>query len=180
MTRQIRVIAALLFGLPLAFLLAAFIAQANVRRAYPVVDSTWFDTLSVSQQRDSIVADEARKAGVPAHLAIAVSHTENWTGDSTATSRVGAIGLMQVMPRYWQHEFEAECGCGSLLIRRINACKGVRVLKRYIDSLPNVNEALRAYHGSNKPWLHAAGDGYVATVLQRISFPRDGTTVTTP
>lgn len=141
------------------------------------VDSAWFRSLTPSQQRDSIVAKEARRAGTPVALAIAVSHTENWTGDSAAVSSAGAIGIMQVMP-LWQHSFEADCGCASLFNRRANACRGTRVLKLYLDSLPTVNLALRSYHGSNKPRLHLAGDGYVGTVLQRIVFPRDGTTVT--
>lgn len=140
-------------------------------------DSAWFAGLTPSQQRDSIVADEARRAGVPPRLAIAVSHTENWTGDSGAISSAGAVGLMQVRPQLWQHAFEAACGCGSLFVRRVNACKGVRVLKLYLDSLPSVDVALRAYHGSNKPRLHQAGDVYVGTVLDRLAFPRDGTQV---
>lgn len=142
---------------------------AAAPRTTAAADSAWFHALSVSAQRDSIVAREARRAGVPAALAVAVSHTENWTGDSTAVSTAGAIGLMQVMPRYWEHRFEEECGCGSLLDRRRNACKGVRVLRFYLDSLPTVDEALRAYHGSNKPWLRAAGDTYVRTVLEHLT-----------
>ena len=52
-------------------------------RAYVTqpTDSGWFRKLTPSVQRDSIVAIEARKANVPVSLALAVSHTENWTGD---------------------------------------------------------------------------------------------------
>src|SRR6266550_1517081 len=82
---------------------------AAIRALTP--DSSWFAKLTLSQQRDSIVAYEARRARVPVPLAIAVSHAENWGGDSTALSSSGAVGLMQVMPRTWQHSFEPECSC---------------------------------------------------------------------
>lgn len=172
---------AVALGLVFGLLVGLAVPPVGVLAPTPTPpDSTWFDTLDLSKQRDSIVAYAARVHGVPVRLAIAVSHTENWSGDSTAESSVGAIGLMQVMPRYWQHSFEAECGCGSLFDRRRNACKGVLVLKHYLDSLPTVDLALRSYHGSNKPRLHAAGDGYVATVLERLIVPRDGTSTVLP
>lgn len=122
---------------------------------------------TLSEQRDSLVAREARRADVPVSLALAVSHVENWTGDSMAVSSRGAVGLMQVLPRYWQHEFEEECGCGSLFIRQRNACVGVRVLRHYLDKQPTVDKALRAYHGSLQ--LHTAGDQYVSLVLERMA-----------
>jgi len=155
-------------ALLLAFTLgvgATVTLDKHSKRAAP--DSGWFRALAVSEQRDSIVALEARRVGNPVGLAIAVSHTENWTGDSAAVSSAGAIGIMQVMP-FWQHSFEADCGCAPLTNRRANACRGNHVLRLYLDSLPTVDLALRSYHGSNKPRLHAAGDGYVATVLERI------------
>jgi transglycosylase-like protein with SLT domain len=122
--------------------------------------------MSLSDQRDTIVAQEARRAGVSVDLALAVSHVENWSGDSTAISSRGAVGLMQVLPKYWQHEFEEECGCGSLVQRRLNACKGVRVLAFYLKQQKTTALALRAYHGSLN--LHAAGDDYISAVLDQL------------
>jgi hypothetical protein len=144
---------------------------------------------SLSEQRDSIVAAEARKAGVPVLLALAVSHVENWTGDSMAVSvagkqdsvtvrraimgqqraidMLGAVGLMQVLPRAWWHSFENECGCGSLFDRQRNACKGVRVLAFYLAREPTVDRALRGYHGSLRH--HGQGDGYTAAVLEKMT-----------
>jgi hypothetical protein len=146
-------------------------------------------TATLSEQRDSIVAVEARRAGVPVLLALAVSHVENWTGDSMAVSvagrrdtvtvrraiagdqraidTLGAVGLMQVLPRKWWHAFEDDCGCGSLFDRRRNACKGVRVLQFYLAQQPDVDRALRSYHGSLHH--HAQGDGYAAAVLERMT-----------
>src|SRR5690348_15238504 len=72
---------------------------------------------SLSVERDSIVAQEARRAGVSVSLSISVSHVENTSGDSMAVSKAGAVGIMQVTPRLWQHAFEEECGCGSLFNR---------------------------------------------------------------
>lgn len=125
---------------------------------------------NLSVERDSIVAQEARRAGVPSALALAVSHVENSTGDSTAVSKTGAVGLMQVLPKFWQHAFEEECGCGSLLNRKRNACVGVRVLGLHLSRFKSVNQALRAYNGSLQ--LHESGDQYVSAVLQRLTFFR--------
>ena len=122
---------------------------------------------TISEQRDSLVAQEARRAGVSVPLALAVSHVENWTGDSMAVSPRGAVGLMQVVPKYWQHEFEEECGCGSLFQRRLNACKGVRVLSFYLKQQKTTALALRAYHGSLN--LHTAGDDYIGSVLDQLA-----------
>lgn len=146
----------------------ALLAFAGIQAVLP--DGTTVVTAtprSFSEQRDSIVAHEARRAGVPVKLAIAVSHVENWTGDSMAVSPVGAVGLMQVLPKYWQHSFEEECGCGSLFRRQRNACVGVRVLKQYLDQHKKTSPALRAYHGSLN--LHTAGDQYVSDVLDQMT-----------
>lgn len=119
-----------------------------------------------SEQRDSIVAAEARRAGVPVGLALAVSHVENTSGDSMAVSKRGAVGLMQVLPKYWQHSFEDECGCGSLFLSKRNACVGVRVLGSYLKQHKTTALALRAYHGSLD--YHQAGDQYVSSVLDQL------------
>lgn len=124
--------------------------------------------LSPSDQRDSIVAQEARRAGVPVGLALAVSHVENTSGDSMAVSKVGAVGLMQVLPKYWQHAFEDECGCGSLFHSKRNACVGVRVLGGYLKQYKTTARALRAYHGSLA--LHVAGDDYIAAILDQYTL----------
>lgn len=144
---------------------------------------------SLSEQRDSIVATEARRAGVPVLLAIAVSHVENFGGDSMAVSwagrqdtasvrraiageqraidSLGAVGLMQVLPSKWWHSFEEDCGCGSLFDRQRNACKGVRILRYYLAQQPTVDKALRGYHGSLRH--HGQGDGYSASVLEKMT-----------
>lgn len=103
-----------------------------------------------SEERDSIVAYEARRAGMDPTLAIAVSHVENWGGDSAIQHRTsGAVGLMQVMPAIWSDSFQTECyGPASLTLRARNACVGVRVAVRYFEECGNWNCALVAYVGA--------------------------------
>lgn len=102
-----------------------------------------------SEERDSIVAFEARQAGMDPALAIAVSHVENWSGDSAAVHpRSGAVGLMQVMP-FWADSFQVECyGPSDLTDRRRNACIGARIAMRYFRECGNWNCALVWYVGA--------------------------------
>jgi hypothetical protein len=177
------VLKAILAGLVLGLLLVGLTKGAGRTPASVSVPAT------LSEQRDSIVAAAAREAGVPVLLALAVSHVENWTGDSMAVSwagkqdsqtvrraiageqraidTLGAVGLMQVLPKKWWHAFENECGCGSLFDRRRNACKGVRILKYYLAQQPTVDQALRGYHGSLRH--HGQGDGYASAVLEQMT-----------
>lgn len=130
-----------------------------------------------SQERDSIVARAARQAGMPEALAIAVSHVENWGGDSTARHPIsGATGLMQVMPRLWADSFRTECGTDSLVGRWRNACVGTHVAARYFAECGNWDCALRRYAGAwctpTDSWERChkkqqAGDAYVLDVVRR-------------
>lgn len=137
---------------------------ASPRRPAEVYQPT-----TLTEQRDSIVALEARRAGVPVDIALAVSHVENWSGDSTAVSPAGAVGIMQVMPKYWQHSFEEECGCGSLTQRHRNACVGVRILDQYYTRYKTWGKTVRAYHGSH---ASHAGQQYADAVLERLAAIR--------
>lgn len=132
----------------------------------------------LSEQRDSIVAAAAREHGMPVALAIAVSHVENWSGDSAVRHPAsGATGLMQVLPRMWGDSFRTECGGGTLIERRRNACVGVRIALRYRRTCGNWDCALRLYVGATctskdtpeqcvrKQRLGAA---YVQGVMQRL------------
>lgn len=152
-----------------AFVLIAATTQTSADGTYVSV-SVPPPVMSLSDQRDTIVAQEARRAGVSVRLALAVSHVENTSGDSLAVSKRGAVGIMQVLPKYWQHEFENECGCGSLFARRRNACVGVHVLGRALQKYKTTTQALRAYHGSLH--LHDAGDQYISQVLDRSFMAR--------
>jgi hypothetical protein len=135
-----------------------------------------------------LFAWEARKVGISERLAIAVSHVENWGGDSMAVSNagkqdtttvrhaidgdqkaidaLGAVGLGQVLPRKWWHSFERECGCGSLFDRQRNACKSVRILASYLKQEGKVRPALCRYHGSF--FAHEQCDTYVGLVIEQL------------
>lgn len=105
--------------------------------------------IALPLSRDSIVALEAKRAGVPAGLAVAVSHVEDTSGDSLALSQRGAVGIMQVLPTYWLKAWPDECyGARSLFDQRRNACVGVRVLALYKQKYGSWHSALCAYHGS--------------------------------
>ncbi len=131
-----------------------------------------------SHERDSIVAAAARLAGMPEQLAIAVSHVENWGGDSTAVHPVsGCLGLMQVCPRTWADSFTVQCGTDSLIARWRNACVGAFIAMEYFQACGNWDCALIKYVGaectSRDSFERCArkqrtGNQYVRTVMENI------------
>ncbi len=101
--------------------------QVLVIAAPIIVSRSPFAEFSLSEQRDSLVAWEARKQGVPVWLALSVGHAENWGGDSTAVNFFsGALGLGQIHPVNWGRF--PECG-ENLLNRRTNVCYMMKLLK---------------------------------------------------
>jgi len=131
-----------------------------------------------SMERDSIVGRAAAVAGMPPALAIAISHVENWGGDSASVHPVsGATGLMQVLPKLWADSFVVECGPGRIVERWRNACIGTHVAMRYFVESGNWNVAMRRYAGAmctpTDSWerchrKEAAGDKYVQDVVSRL------------
>ena len=108
---------------------------------------------------DSIVAYEARRAGVPVSIALAVSRAENYSGDSTAVSSVGAVGILQIHPVNFGR-FEEECG-PSITNRHTNACYGMLLLRRYYQETQSWGAALRRYLGFRKnvkAWMDYTDD----------------------
>lgn len=128
-----------------------------------------------SAYRDSLVVREARRIGVPVDWAWAISHAENWGGDSAAANPAsGCVGLMQVCPyRYPSGEplhigtLEAECGPETdppLIGRRRNVCVGLHVLKECIEEHATWSAALACYGGATKDHTRQR---YVDAVLQQ-------------
>ena len=73
--------------------------------------------------------------------------TEDGFEDRYAASRVGAQGLMQVMP-FWRDEIGRSDD--NLTHTPINRCYGCRILRFYSDREDqNLNRALAAYNGSS-------------------------------
>lgn len=102
---------------------------------------------------------EGQRIGLDPLLIIAVMAVES-RFNPIAQSDGGAIGLMQVIPRYHADQFDPEGG-KSVLEPRTNIELGARVLKDYIRQAGTEMAGLQLYNG-------AAGDasnGYANKVL---------------
>ncbi len=116
---------------------------------------------------DSIAYYAVREAyirGIPPAVIFGVMLTENAVFASTATSNVGAVGLMQVYPRIWLKELGARFGT-NLSADSTNLKYGTYILSQYIKSkqgqqptTAQVNAGLLHYngcvHGTNTPTCH--------------------------
>ena len=101
---------------------------------------------------------EGRRIGLDPLLILAVVAVES-RFNPIAQSEGGAVGLMQVIPRYHAAQFAAVQG--SVLDPRINIALGAKVLKEYIRRGGTEVAGLQLYNG-------AAGDtssGYASKVL---------------
>ncbi|MFP8966085.1 lytic transglycosylase domain-containing protein [Pokkaliibacter sp. CJK22405] len=93
----------------------------------------------------NIVWDTAEEHHLPPELILAVIHVESHF-DRFAVSRVGAIGLMQVMP-FWLPVLEQPEA--NLLVDKENIELGCTILRRYLDrESGNFDRALQRYNGS--------------------------------
>ena len=128
--------------------------------------------LSAEMVRTSAAIIEARRAGIPPDLAVAVSRWEVRNADSLARGRDGEIGYFQVTPRYWANEFPECYPDRPLYNPERNACIGTRALRRSFEQTGNWPDALRKYNGSLR--LPEAGRKYVKGVeRQRLALNGD-------
>lgn len=87
----------------------------------------------------------AKQVGVPPEFVLAIIQIES-AFDRFAISRVGAQGMMQVMP-FWKNEIGREED--NLMDIRTNLYYGCTILKYYLDKADgNWGEALARYNGS--------------------------------
>ncbi len=114
--------------IPLAFVTFAMHSPKPLPMADPIIVSERpLSLFNLSDQRDSLVAREARKQSVPVWLALSIGHTEVWGGDSTAINpHSGAAGLMQIHPDNFGRF--PECG-ENVLNRQQNVCMGITILR---------------------------------------------------
>jgi soluble lytic murein transglycosylase-like protein len=88
----------------------------------------------------------ATRSGLPPELVLAVIEVES-AFDRFAISRVGAQGLMQVMP-FWKREIGRESD--NLTHNATNLEYGCRILQFYLQREDgNLHRALAAYNGSS-------------------------------
>lgn len=108
-----------------------------------------------SARADSIAYYAVREAyirGIPPAVIFGVMLTENAVFASSATSNVGAVGLMQVYPKVWLKELSARFG-KDLKTDSTNLKYGTFILSQYINrkgqaTQPgDVNKGLLRYNG---------------------------------
>lgn len=92
----------------------------------------------------SAIVTEGNKHSISPSLLVGVLLTENPWLDPRAKSKVGARGLMQVMPF---HSGKWGCGSRDLFDIEANICHGVHILEQNLKDAPNLNRALLAYNG---------------------------------
>jgi soluble lytic murein transglycosylase-like protein len=105
--------------------------------------------VSDPQQRLALLKDihfAASRAGLPPELVLAVIEVESHF-DRFAISRVGAQGMMQVMP-FWKNEIGRPDD--NLTAQKTNLEYGCRILQFYLERKNGqLHEALAAYNGSS-------------------------------
>jgi soluble lytic murein transglycosylase-like protein len=107
-----------------------------------------FDAVEARHAYDGIVDEAAQTYDLDPRMIKAVMQTES-AFDATAVSRVGALGLMQLMP-----DVAIELGVSDPLDPRQNIMAGAKYLRRLLDAHNgNVPLALASYN---------AGPGNVA------------------
>ena len=117
--------------------------------------------LAMSERRDSVALYEGRRFGVPRRIVYAVTHAEVFSGDSTAVSSAGAVGIFQIMPVNHQ-AYREECyGGRDITDMARNACIGVNLLREYREQEGSWGAALRRYVGFKtnvKAWMDYSDD----------------------
>ena len=115
------------------------------------------------------VALEAKRQNVPASLIAAVVVTENTTLTPAASSSVGALGLMQVMP---MHAGRVGCQSNDLVEIESNICHGTRILSWNLRRTGSPFAALLRYNGCVKGTNTPDCRQYPVRVMARASRVR--------
>jgi soluble lytic murein transglycosylase-like protein len=91
--------------------------------------------------------DTGIRVGLDPLLILAVIAIES-SFNPIAQSSAGAMGLMQVIPRYHQDTLEEHGASGVLLDPAVNIVVGARILKRYISDAGSLEAGLQFYNGA--------------------------------
>jgi soluble lytic murein transglycosylase-like protein len=103
--------------------------------------------LDSTEQWVSTAHDAGLGLGLDPLLILAVIAIES-SFNPIAQSSAGAMGLMQVVPRFHQDTLEEHGASGVLLDPAINIVVGARILKRYIDHAGSLEAGLQYYNGA--------------------------------
>ena len=111
-------------------------------------------------------------------LVVGVIGVENAALKPRARSRVGARGVMQVMPS-WRQDIR-NCGDDLRLIQ-VNVCFGTRILRIALDQSTSVREALLRYNGCVRtPGCHKYADAVFSWAGRALLLSRASTPVALP
>ena len=104
------------------------------------IQTAYSTPASTANRVSPMIIQHAQNQGVDPLLVAAVIHQES-TYRSQATSPAGAIGLMQVIPRYWQQTCP-----GNLYEEGSNIQCGTYILSKYNQSAGDWKKALAYYN----------------------------------
>ena len=111
-------------------------------------------------------------------LVVGVIGVENAALKPRARSRVGASGVMQVMPS-WRQDIR-DCGDDLRLIH-VNVCFGTRILRIALDQSTSVREALLRYNGCVRtPGCHKYADAVFSWAGRALLLSRASTPIALP
>ncbi|RPJ00145.1 MAG: hypothetical protein EHM36_15040 [Deltaproteobacteria bacterium] len=142
-------------------------ALASIEGRYIVLELLRTKPLSVGQALEvaDVVMDETKRNRVPVYLVLGLMETES-SFMNDAVSRVGAAGLMQVMPAVWTQYLNSEALKKDPTSRH-NAALNVRVAIRYLGDLAKKHgdwrKVLRVYGG----YVKKNPDLYVNAVMAK-------------
>jgi hypothetical protein len=158
--RRMRWGAAVVLLVALCFLLVAFVwgPRPTKIKHKPQADSVTMQVHRFLRQRGApaeragpvarAIVEASKQHEMDPALVAAIVTVENPTLRSRATSRAGAVGLMQVMP-FWRRDRKARVACGGsdLTNDAVNLCFGIHVLKFTMRSRQTLSGALLYYNG---------------------------------
>ncbi len=88
----------------------------------------------------------SEETGVSVDLLAAITYVES-RFQPNQVSHANAIGIMQVVPKWWVHEFDFLENANDLHDERKNVRAGALIIKRCMDRFGSVEKAIRCYHG---------------------------------
>ena len=146
---------------------AALAASDTVKEQAAASNDTTIDFssyLKSSKNLDEIYQEASQTYGVSVDLLKAMTKQES-NFNPNATSRSGAQGLMQIIPRYSASRM-AKLGVTNLYDPASNILVGIDLLAEYYHTYGSWNQALTAYRTGNA----GSDSAYAATILGSVGM----------